>query len=262
MWYEATVKIALLGGLGVLCGCALFGALACEPSAKERLADSGARDAATPLFQKAEERRPAGCKRSGAIDTLENDATCLVDAVDPEEVDASLKSVTVALEGDTDHTVPNGVVTLRVVVSHTAKEPQPIYFEVEEGPKPHMDALGRMEPGGPDSGIVRWLKFEIKTLNAYERPVDFLKTPKSTATERRIYRVIVPPRAKLVRTLQWFAMWFPPEPKPDPDASVHIEYKPVPLKLPEGKYTVRVNVPLFRAEPAQRVAETQLRVAN
>ncbi len=260
MWYEATVKIALLGGLGVLC--ALAGVSACEPSAKERAADSGSRDASLTSGPKTDEQRPSGCKRSGAIDTLESDATCVVESPDPDDVDTALKGVTVALEADTDHTVPGGVVTLRAIVSHKSRGPHPVYFEVEEGPKSHMDALGRMEPGGPDSGIVRWLKFDLKTLNMYERPVDFLKATKSIATERRIFRVMVPPRTKLVRTLQWFAMWFPPEPKPDPDASVHIEYKPVPLKLPEGKYTVRVNVPLFRAELAQRVAEVQLRVAN
>lgn len=249
--------LSLLGGLVVLCALCCGACDGPKDPPKAAAPDSG------PLFLSTDrEAPPQGCKRNGSIDALENDPSCVVDVADADEVDAALKNISITLTPDTESTVPGGVIVMRLTLANVSSSPISMVLEADEGPKPHMDALGRWDAGGPDSGVVRWFHFDIKTLNANDRSVDLMKMPKPAQGDRRLVRVFVPPKGKLVRTFQWFAIWFPPLPKNDPDAAVHIEYKPNPTKLNRGKYTVRVGVPLYRAEGEQRFADALVTVAN
>jgi hypothetical protein len=204
-----------------------------------------------------------GCARGGSLDAVEKDGTCIVDAPQPRD-ELNWNRVRTALESDAPTAAPGAAVPLRVTIANTdTKAPLAIVLEAEpSGAGPKRDTS--LIIGYPAEGGAPTLAFPtpLRTFDAREYDVDripFVVPP--VPPPRTFFRVTLPPRGSLTKTIVWVAYGIPPPAPPFvDDAGRRWVPKTAPAPLTPGVYTVRVELPLYRAPSELRTPTVRIEV--
>jgi hypothetical protein len=224
------------------------------------------RDAAVEAKVEADPVRTErlGCARAGAIEAIEKDPTSIVDAPQPRD-ELNWARVRTSLTADVTTVIPGGAIPLRVSISSIDKVPLAVLLEAEvAGSGSRRDTSLLQGYPGDGGGPTQALAFPmpVRTFDARDYDVDripMLQPP--TPPQRVLYRVTLPPRGVLTKTFVWVAYGIPPPAPPFfDDAGRRWVPKTQPSFLSEGTYTIRVELPLYRAPSEIASASTHIDV--
>ena len=204
-----------------------------------------------------------GCARTGELDGLENDATCIVPKADEALTRESMKEVAIELTPDRPSIVAGSTMLMRLAIVNRGKTEASMVFVAQPAAataRPDWTRLAgvpELRPGSPDSP--RILLF-MRTLDKGDRSVDGLPTtPQATGASAKLLLVRLRAGARLTHALPWWALRIPP---PMPifydDAGHRFVPKTAPVPLPAGEYGVAVNLPLYGVSPAESTATARV----
>lgn len=210
-----------------------------------------------------------GCVRSGRLEVIETDASCVVRAASEDAMRTSLRSLSISLDPVLSEVIPGGTSLLVLTIKNVATEEVTVYFEARtrpSGPKTDWSRVsGIPEPRVGPSDTPR-LFFPMVTTDSRDRDVDALPTvagsaaPPSSAT---VLAVHLRPSAKLTRNISWWALRIPaPAPVVHDDAGHRYVPKTSAIHLTAGEYSVTVDVPFYGLAREERRVTTRVRVSK
>jgi hypothetical protein len=201
---------------------------------------------------------PDGCARSGSLEAIAEDPSCVITRADEHLARDALRRVKITLEADPPKTVGGGSSVLRLAIRNMASSETLLPLEAHppgSGPRPNWRQLaGVREPKSPNTEHPRLL-FPLTTLGASGRNVDgFTAAPaQTTPGETKILGVRMRPGAKLTQVISWWAYRIPAVLPPfRNDAGYVVVPKTAPSPLSAGEYTVRVDLPIYGLSTEER----------
>lgn len=213
-----------------------------------------------------------GCARTGSLEGVEGDPTCIVSRADDVVMRESMKHLSFALEPDTQAVMSAGMTNFRLTITNGAPFEVPLLLDARPpgaGPRPDWARLaGVPEPKAGSAGAALSdsyrLGLVLRTLDSRDRCVDGLPTtagPTAAAPVTRSLRVRLGPGAKLTQSFTWWALRIPPPgPITRDDAGHRFVPKTTPVPLPAGEYGVAVDLPLHGISPPESTFSTRIRV--
>lgn len=244
------------------------GLLACEPAPAPPPPAPAASASAVPLYVPPP---PEGCLRTGSLEALETDPTCVVArGADETTMREAMKHLTFELKPDVTEVIAGGQVIVRLSIVNGSPNEVALVLDTQppsSGPRPDWTRLaGVPEPKPAASGAVApegyRLIMPVRTLDASERGVDGLPvTPSVAAPSLRPLRVRLKPGGKLTQIFTWWALRIPtPGPITRDDAGHRFVPKTAPIPLPPGMYSIVVELPLHGIVPPESTVSTRVRV--
>ena len=233
---------------------------------------------------------PEGCARTGSIEGVESDPTCVVGRADEVATRDAMKHLTFELKPDSPTVTAGATVLLRLTITNAGRSEVALLLDAQPAgagprpdwsrlagvpePKPAMSGMPSMPAGpagaaggaGPTVAAAQEayrLNMPVRTLDAHEHSVDGLPTTPSTkdGTSVRSLRVRVRPGGKLTHTFTWWALRIPaPGPITRDDAGHRFVPKTAPVPLAPGEYVVNVDLPLHGITASESVVSTRLKV--
>jgi hypothetical protein len=215
---------------------------------------------------------PEGCARTGSLEGVESDPTCVVARSDDTSMRDAMKHLTFDLAADNPVVMAGSQVILRLSITNTAAAEVALLFDEQPPsatPRPDWSRLaGVPEPKPAASGMPApegyRLIMPVRTLDAHEHGVDGLPVTSATGGSTpvvRPLRVRLRPGGKLTQNFTWWAMRIPaPAPITRDDAGHRFVPKTAPVPLPAGEYVVDVELPLHGISPPESVVSTRVRV--
>jgi len=248
--------------------CAGLAAQACDPAPTPAPAPPPASAPAVPLYVPPP---PDGCARTGALEALESDPTCVVARGNDEAVmREAMKHLTFELKADAPIVTAGGTTILRLTVANVSANEVPLMLQAQppsSAPRPDWSRLaGVPQPAPVGSGAappeVYRLVMPVRTLDATEHVVDGLPTTTSAAPPSlRSLRVRLKPGGKLTQTFTWWALRIPtPGPITRDDAGHRFVPKTAPVPLSPGQYTINVELPLGGISAPESTVSVRVRV--
>jgi len=204
---------------------------------------------------------PEGCARTGSLEGVESDPTCVVARSDETTPRETFKSLSFELVPDSPHVVAGAASTLRLTITNRAASEVVLLLEATpttSGPRPDWTRLaGVPEPKPAPSGVtpidVYRLAMPLRTLDSQQHGVDGLpSTAGGAAPVPRLLRVRLRPGGKLTHVFTWWALRIPaPGPITRDDAGHRYVPKTIAIPLPSGEYTVDVDLPIHGSQPPE-----------
>lgn len=234
--------------------------LACDDPPKAAVPDASA-----PPRARVEETPREGCARSGMMDGIELDATCVVKPPAEETVRESMKQLTVTVTPEATETYSGGTVHLTVTIKNTSASEATVWLEAStrsSGVRTDWARVVGVPEPHPGAGEVPRLFFNLTTTDTWERDVDAVPTTGSgSAPVPTPLGVRLRPGAKLTRVVEWFALRIPAPPPMFQDDAGHRFYpKTVALPLTAGEYGVALYLPFFALSKEERKQSLKLKV--
>lgn len=238
--------------------CAGHAAQGCDnaPAPAPAPAPPTASIAAAPLYVPPP---PEGCARTGSLEALDADPTCIVARGNDEAtMRESMKHLTFELKPDLPVIGAGATTILRLTITNASNGEVPVLFQAQpqgSGARPDWSRLAGVPqplaaPSGAASAMVApevyKLSMPVRTLDANEHVVDGLPVTAGGATPvARSLRVRLRPGGKLTQNFTWWALRIPtPGPITRDDAGHRFVPKTAPVPLPPGQYTINVDLPL------------------
>lgn len=214
---------------------------------------------------------PEGCARTGTLEALEGDATCIVQRGNDETtMRESMKHLAIELKPDALVVGAGGTTILRLTITNTSTSEVPVLFQAQpqgSGARPDWSRLaGVPQPLPSASGVtppeIYRLTMPVRTLDATEHVVDGLpSTPAGATPLVRSLRVRLRPGGKLTQNFTWWALRIPtPGPITRDDAGHRFVPKTAPVPLSPGQYTINVELPLGGLVPPESIVSARVRV--
>jgi hypothetical protein len=219
---------------------------------------------------------PEGCARTGSLEALEADGTCIVAHADDTTMRDAMKHLVFDFMADSQIVTAGGQVVLRLSVTNSASAEVALLLDTlppSTGARPDWSRLaGVPEPKPAASGMPApegyRLVMPIRTLDAHEHGVDGLpfvlgstSAPGGSTPVPRTLRVRLRPGGKLTQNFTWWALRIPtPGPITRDDAGHRFVPKTAPVPLPSGEYVVDVELPLHGISPPESIVSTRVRV--
>ena len=249
--------------------CAGLAALGCETAPAPAPPPPVARTSAVPLYVLPP---PEGCARTGSLEALESDPTCIVPRGNDEgTMREAMKHLTFELVPDAPVIAAGGTTVLRLTIANTSTSEVPVLLQAQppsSGSRPDWSRLaGVPEPRPAVSGVavppeIYRLVMPVRTLDANEHVVDGLPiTPGGATPLFRSLRVRLRPGGKLTQTFTWWAMRIPaPGPITRDDAGHRFVPKTAPVPLAPGQYVINVELPLGGIVPPESTVSVRVQV--
>jgi hypothetical protein len=259
----AATPIALLGLLGLA-----FAAVGCDP-APSAAPPAPASSSVAPLYVPPP---PEGCARTGSLDAVEADPTCVVARPDDTTMRDAMKHLVFDLAADSPIVTAGGQVILRLTVTNSASAEVALLLDAQPpstAPRPDWSRLaGVPEPKPAGSGIPApegyRLVMPVRTLDTHEHGVDGLPvtaSPNGSTPVTRPLRVRLRPGGKLTQIFTWWALRIPaPGPITRDDAGHRFVPKTAPIPLSSGEYVINVELPLHGITTPESIVSTRVRV--
>ncbi|CAN5892929.1 hypothetical protein BH11MYX4_BH11MYX4_51880 [soil metagenome] len=205
-----------------------------------------------------------GCLRSGSIEAIEGDPSCVVARADESLTREAMKQLTVELKPDVPATVGGATVLVRLTITNRSASEAELVFTAQPASataRPDWTRLAGVPELRPIAADAYRISMPVRTVDPHERSVDGLSTTPRGAAAARLLRVRLKPGAKLTHTFPWWALRIPaPMPIFHDDAGHRIVPKTAPLPLPPGEYGIAVDLPLLGVSPAESIAATRILV--
>lgn len=212
-----------------------------------------------------------GCARSGFMDAIETDPSCVVKRANEEVTRAALKHLVITLDAEPSEVVAGGTALLALTIKNTSSSEVTLFLEARHRPPgPRTDwsrVAGIPEPHPTGTEIPRLL-FPITTTDGDGRDVDAVPTLPGTASAAAVpvptvLAVHLRPNAKLTRAMSWWALHIPaPPPIVKLDGGHRYVPKTTALNLLPGEYNVTLDLPLFGLGREERKIATRIRVTR
>ena len=271
MTRHGEIAASLLFGLRASCAALCGWTSGCD-NGPSPVPAAPATTSAAPLFVPYVPPPPEGCARTGSLDGVETDPTCVAAHPDDTSMRDAMKHLVFDLGADAPVVNAGGQVVLRLSITNTASAEVALLFDAQPpstGPRPDWSRLaGVPEPKPVASGMpapeAYRLILPVRTLDAHEHGVDGLPvTPGvngSTPTVRPL-RVRLRGGGKLTQIFTWWALRIPaPGPITRDDAGHRFVPKTAPVPLSPGEYVINVELPLHGISPPESIASTRVRV--
>ncbi|MDB4946277.1 MAG: hypothetical protein JWP97_5811 [Labilithrix sp.] len=241
-----------------LCGCSSSPSAAGGGGGRE--AGAAASASAAPAWE-APTRE--GCARTGELDAIESDPSCVVTRADDSVTRESMKDVALTLAPDRPAIVAGATMLLRLTLVNRGKTDADLVLVAQPWSatsKPDWTRLAGVPELRPGASDGYRLLMPVRTMDGHDRGVDGLPTtPQTTSSAARLLRVRLKPGGKLTHAFPWWALRIPP---PMPiyydDAGHRFVPKTAPVPLPPGEYNVAVDLPLLGVSPAESAATARV----
>jgi hypothetical protein len=248
--------------------CAGLAAQGCDGTPAPAPAPPPASAPAVPLYVPPP---PDGCTRTGSLEALEADLTCVVARGNDESaMRESMKHLTFDLRADSPVITAGGTTILRLTITNGGTSEVPVMFLTQppsSAARPDWSRLaGVPQPLPTASGLIAPESFRlvmpVRTLDANDHVVDGLPvTPSTAAPSLRSLRVRLRPGGKLTQNFTWWALRIPtPGPITRDDAGHRFVPKTAPVPLPPGPYTINIELPLGGIVPPESTVSVRVRV--
>lgn len=243
----SSIGVGAAGGSGAASGAAAAGAAAARPE--------------------------EGCLRSGSIEGVENDPTCVIHKPTEEGMRAFiggdlhqvLKRVSITCSLEQAEVISGLSTPLHVTFVNTASTESVVVFEARprpDGPRPDLSRVAGIPELRPVA-VAPKLFFPISTTDARDRDVDALPTVNAPPATTTTLGVHLRPGAKLVYSTSWHALSIPaPAPIFHDDAGHRYVPKTMAQPLPPGEYNVVVDVPLYGLSKEERKVVARVKVVR
>lgn len=246
-------------GLAAFVSLALV-ALGCEdPARAVRPADASA---PKPASAKVRE----GCARSGALDAIEADPSCVVKQAGDDTMRAVLKYLSISLNIDPSDVIAGSSSLLELTIKNVSSSEVTLYFEARSRPpglRPDWSRVAGIPEPQPNAPEANRLFFPVTTTDGHDRDVDAVPTVAGSGatSSPTLLAVHLRPGAKLARSIPWWALSIPaPAPIVKDDAGHRYVPKTVALPLYPGSYKITVELPFHGLEREERKVSTHVRV--
>lgn len=207
-----------------------------------------------------------GCVRSGSLDGVETDPTCIVKQASEDAMRSIMKSLVIALEVHPAEVVTGGTANLEISIRNTSSSEVTVLFEGRSRPPGARTDWSRVagipEPS-PNASETNRLFFQMTTTDGYDRDIDAVPTVAGSlgTSAPTLFAVHLKPGSKLTRVLSWWALSIPaPAPIVKDDAGHRYVPKTTALHLAPGTYNVAVDLPLYGLEREERKVTGRVRV--
>ena len=249
----------------VICGLGLCLCLclpACPSAAPTEAAPVASATPAAPVWQAPP---PEGCLRSGSLEAVESDPSCIVARADENVTRDTMKQVVIELKPDVAAITAGATVLVRLTLTNRGATEADLVFAAlpaSATTRPDWTRLAGVPELRPSAADAHHLIMPVRTLDAHERSVDGLPTTvQATPTTARLLRVRLKPGGKLTHTFPWWALRIPaPMPIFYDDAGHRFVPKTAPVPLPPGEYGIAIDLPLHGVTPAESIASCRMQV--
>lgn len=249
---------------GWICGCASGCDNGPLPAPKARASTSAA-----PLYVPPP---PEGCARTGSLEAVEADPTCVTAHSNDTTMRDAMKHLVFELASDAPVVTAGGQVILRLTITNSASAEVALLLDMQPpstGSRPDWSRLaGVPEPKPAASGMPMpegyRLVMPVRTLDTHDHGVDGLPVtaaPTGSTPVTRTLRVRLRPGGKLTQIFTWWALRIPaPGPITRDDAGHRFVPKTAPVPLSTGEYVINVELPLHGISSPETVVSTRVRV--
>lgn len=236
-----------------------------DPKAASPAADASAEASAPPALPA---RTGEGCARSGSLDGVETDPTCVLPKTSDDVMKDFGRRLTLRLEAEPETVITGSTAVLRLTITNVASTETQVVFDAYpkgQGPRPDWSRLaGVPDVKGEQPDLPR-LQLVVSTADTHERPVDAVplvaQSPFTTPIAPRVLGVRLRPGAKLTSSTTWHALRIPaPAPIFKDDAGHRFVPKTTAVPLSPGDYVISVDLPLHGLAPAERTATARVHV--
>lgn len=214
---------------------------------------------------------PEGCARTGSLEQVEADPTCVVARVEDTLMRETMKQLTMTLDADASTVLGGATVLLRLAIVNASDNEVSLALDAYPPgavARPDWSRLaGVPEPKSSPSGAIPLEGFHLmtplRTLDSHDRIVDGLpwSPPSALAASPRLLRVRLRPRGKLTHNASWWALRIPvPAPITRDDAGHRYVPKTAPIALPVGDYTIAMDLPLHGVSASEATVTTRVHV--
>lgn len=237
----------------------------CDDPKPARSADASA-EAAPPPSPPA--RTGEGCARSGPLDGVEADPTCVLAKVSDDVMKDFGRRLMLRLDAEPETVIAGSTAVLRLSVTNVASSETLLVFDAYpkgQSPRPDWSRLAGVPDVKGEQPDVPRLQLVVSTADTHERPVDAVplvaNNPLAPSNGPRILGVRLRPGAKLTSATTWHALRIPaPAPIFKDDAGHRFVPKTTAVPLYPGDYVISVDLPLHGLAPAERTVTTRVRV--
>lgn len=241
------------------CAAALGSLAACDDPPKPVLPD-----AAPPPPRLVPPPRE-GCARSGMMDGIEADSTCIVKPPSDDTVRASMKQLAVTVTPETTETYSGGTVHLTVAIKNTSATEATVWLEASTratGVRTDWSRVVGVPEPHPGATEVPRLFFNLTTTDPWDRDVDAVPTTGSGSSPIPTpLGIRLRPGAKLTRVVEWFALRIPAPPPMFQDDAGHRFYpKTIAHPLGAGDYGIALYLPFFGLSKEERKQSLKVKV--
>lgn len=206
-----------------------------------------------------------GCARSGMMDGIEADPTCVVKPPSEDTVRASMKQLAITVTPDKAEVFSGGTVHLTVTIRNTSTREATVWLEASTratGVRTDWTRVVGIPEPHPGATEVPRLFFNVTTTDSWDRDVDAVPTTGSGSSPVPTpLGIRLRAGAKLTRVVEWFALRIPaPAPMFQDDAGHRFYPKTLAYPLPAGDYGVALYLPFFSLSKEERKQVLKLKV--
>ena len=256
---SCAVFCAFVAGVAGVAGCD-------EPPKPAPPSASASRpDSAAPAPQPERE----GCARTGLLDGVENEPSCVVQRASEEAMRAALKQLAITLEPEVAEVVGGGTSLLKLTIKNTSQSEAVLLFEARPrppGPRPDWSRVVGIPEPHPNAAETPRLHFPMTTTDGYNRDVDQVPVVAGTAVPPPpppLLAVRLRPGGKLTHVSSWWALRIPaPAPVVTNDAGHRYVPKTTAVNLFPGEYTVTMELPFFGLSREERKVTARMKVTR
>ncbi|AKU93735.1 hypothetical protein AKJ09_00399 [Labilithrix luteola] len=207
-----------------------------------------------------------GCARTGSMDALDGDPTCVVPRPPEDTMRAVLKNLSLTMTVEPE-VIAGSATRITVTITNTAPVETTVLLEAKPrswSPRPDWTRVSGIPEAIATGESTPRLLFPSSTTDSFDRDVDAVPLVANTIDKNATSSVLavhLRPGGKLTHDMQWFAYRIPaPAPIVKDDAGHRYVPKTSAQNLPAGEYSVNVDLPLYGLSKEERKLTTRIRV--
>jgi hypothetical protein len=243
----------------------LFSLLACDDPARPAPATV---KSASPPAPVVSSKAPSGdgCVRTGSLDGIESDATCVVTRTSDDVNRTALKHAKMEIDIDPTTVVAGAAAVVRLTITNAAASEVMFVFDAQpraSGPRVDWSRIAGIPEVKPTTAETPRVIFPMTTLDAHDHNVDAPPTVPNSIDVSATTLIAVRVRAggKLTQTFPWWALKIPaPAPIVKDDAGHRYIPKTAAIPLWPGEYSVVVEIPLHGIPTPERIVSARVHV--